>query len=558
MTNEEKDFLKPLIRGIMEEYKGQATDADVARALGKIDQMIKDTGSAYSYQHPDYGAMVKDVPEALQSLIDDGEDVDNVMDFDDMVDVCSNMDKGTLAEAASSIVYFWMNKWHKSDGDEDSVIWAHPMHIAILMIEHFALRECLPVLLEIERQSQGFMNIFFDEDDMAGMPASCICQIATADDLPLLADFVRERGIHSFIKAEVVSAVATLPRRNPELLQPVQQWLCQVLAIFADTLDPQVGDVMLLESIIYCCIHTRCEAAKPIIIRMYSKYKMPNIMIPGGVNEVRKTIKRADIGVIDENKESAEAIYRSADTFQGEYDEDDEDYDDGEEYDEDEDDEDEGEFDDEKLAPRQRYNGWAYGGKAKHLPVKSLQKYTLRIELEMSEPLVWRELEVPSSISLSSLAQAILLAMGWSEDHLHQFVSDGRKCYSTSLNEPFSSFNDGAKRGSSYGISHLLKKEGDDTTFEYDYGDSWRHIVTLKAKSNYADGEKPVVRLTGGANACPPDDCGGIWHYNHLVQLMQKKPNSRELREFYDWLGCKWDSTFFPQKVAAAAVNNMN
>jgi hypothetical protein len=74
----------------------------------------------------------------------------------------------------------------------------------------------------------------------------------------------------------------------------------------------------------------------------------------------------------------------------------------------------------------------------------------------------------------------------------------------------------------------------------------------------YAAGEQKTVQLTGGANACPPDDCGGIYRYNHLVELMQKKPNSRELREFYDWMGCKWDATFFPLKEAAKAVDRMN
>lgn len=103
-------------------------------------------------------------------------------------------------------------------------------------------------------------------------------------------------------------------------------------------------------------------------------------------------------------------------------------------------------------------------------------------------------------------------------------------------------------------MRHLLQKEGDSVVFEYDYGDSWNHLVTLKAKSDYAAGEKKVVRLTDGANACPPDDCGGIWRYNHLVQLMKEKPRSRELREFYDWLGSKWNPSYFPKEVAARAV----
>ena len=556
MTNEEKEVLEPMIRSIMEKSKGKVTDEDVAKALEMLGTLADNSRSIYSYKHPDYGVMVKDVPEPLCQLLDNSDEHENLIEFDDMMDECSKMGKDVLAKAASSIIYFWLDKWHNSNNDEgkDEGIWIHPMHLAILIIERFALRECLPALLEIERQDREFAEVFFDEEDMAGMPAACIYQIATADDLPLLVDFVRERGIHTFSKAEVIAAGATLPRREPKLLQPVQQWLCEVLNIFADDIDPEVGDVMLLEAIVHCCIHTRCEVAKPMIIRMYGKYKMPNIMIPGGVNEVRKTIKRADIGVLAEDRESAETIYWNADTsYDEEYEEDGEDYDD--EYDNEEG---EYDYDEEELAPQQSYCGWAYGGKVRHLPVQSLQKYTLRIELKMSEPLVWRELEVPSSISLSSLAQAILLAMGWNEDHLHQFIDKGKNYYNTSQNAPSSPFNMEDKDGSRYGISHLLKKVGDSTIFEYDFGDSWNHVVKLKSKADYANGEKPIVRLIGGANACPPDDCGGIWHYNYLVQQMHKKPNSRELREFYDWIGCKWDPAFFPLKEAAKAVDRMN
>ena len=537
MTNEEKETLEPMIRSIMEKSKGE---------------------SIYCYEHPDYGAMVKDVPEVLHPLLNKGDDYDDLPEFDDIMDECSKMDHGTLTDAVNSLIYYWLDVWHKANDEESDGVWLYPLPLAIVIAERFALRECIPALLEIERQDREFAETFFDDSDMAGMPAACIYQIATADDLPQLADFVRERGIHTFSKAEVIAAAATLPRREPKLLPKVQQWLCEILSIFADGIDPAVGDVMLLEAIIHCCIHTRCEAAKPMIIRMYSKYEMPNVMIPGGVNEVRKTIKRADIGVLAEDRESAETIYQNAYTSFDEDDEDDEEYEDDEDYEEFEDEEEEYDYDEEELAPRQEYCGSAFGLGIRNLPVKSLQKYTLRIELMRSEPLVWRELEVPSSISLSSLAQAILLAMGWYENHLHQFVGKKRDYYNTSQNQQDSPFAVGMKDGSRYSISHLLQKKRDSTKFEYDYGDSWYHEVKLTAKADYADGEKPIVKLTGGANACPPDDCGGIWRYNHLVQLMREKPNSSELGEFYEWMGCKWDPTYFPQEEAAKAVDGMN
>ena len=557
MTKEEIELLEPIVREIMGKSNRNITDDDLRKAMEQLN--LIDEASAvtnYSYEHPDYGKMVGDMPDALQPLLNTDETHPDLPEVEDFMDRCAQLDRSTLVTGVNSIIYFWMDRWHT---DPDGDVWMHPIHVAIMIAERFQLHECLPVLLETERQDRDFAEVFFDECDMVGMLPACIYHITTAEDLPMLADFVHERGIHSFSKAEVIAAVSTVPRREPQLLPDVQRWLSGILAIFADGIDPSVGDVMLLEAIIHCCLHTRNVDAKPMIIRMYSKYKLPNILIPGGANEVRKTIKKADIGILKEQLDSSETIWQNAATT---FDEDD--FDDGD-YDHDnvaadfEDSDDEIEYyEDEEWAPRQEYCGYAYGGKAKYLPVQKLKKSTLRIELENSEPLIWRELEVPSNLCLTSLAQAILLAFGWNEDHLHQFLESRKNHYATSINELGGTLYPGTKDGSRYGVSHLLKKQGDSVLFEYDYGDSWYHKVKLKSVADYADYETKAVRLIGGANACPPDDCGGIYRYRHLVELMQKKPQSSELSEFYDWMGCKWDPEFFPMDETAKAVDKMN
>ena len=475
MTKEERELLEPIVREIMGKSNRNITDDDLRKAMEQLN--LFDEASAvtnYSYEHPDYGKMVGDMPDALQPLLNTDETHPDLPVVEDFMDSCAQLDRSTLVTGVNSIIYFWMDRWHT---DPDGDVWMHPIHVAIMIAERFQLHECLPVLLETERQDRDFA----------------------------------------------------------------------------------VGDVMLLEAIIHCCLHTRNVDAKPMIIRMYSKYKLPNIFIPGGANEVRKNIKKADIGILKEELNSSETIWQNAATT---FDEDD--FDDGD-YDHDcvaadfEESDDEIEYyEDEEWAPRQEYCGYAFGGKAKYLPVQKLKKYTLRIELVNSKPLIWRELEVPSSLCLTSLAQAILLAFGWNEDHLHQFLESRKSHYATSMNELGETLYPGTKDGSRYGVSHLLKKQGDSVLFEYDYGDSWYHKVKLKSVADYADYETKAVRLIGGANACPPDDCGGIYRYRHLVELMQKKPQSSELSEFYDWMGCKWDPEFFPMDETAKAVDKMN
>ena len=54
-------------------------------------------------------------------------------------------------------------------------------------------------------------------------------------------------------------------------------------------------------------------------------------------------------------------------------------------------------------------------------PPRNAVKYVLRITLVGSSPRVWREIAVPSTIKLTSLAHVIVLAMGREESHLSMF-----------------------------------------------------------------------------------------------------------------------------------------
>ena len=76
----------------------------------------------------------------------------------------------------------------------------------------------------------------------------------------------------------------------------------------------------------------------------------------------------------------------------------------------------------DELAPRQGYHGWADVEAVEYkYPLQNASKYVLRITLVGSSPRVWREIAVPSTIKLTSLAYVIILAMGWEESHLSLF-----------------------------------------------------------------------------------------------------------------------------------------
>jgi hypothetical protein len=53
---------------------------------------------------------------------------------------------------------------------------------------------------------------------------------------------------------------------------------------------------------------------------------------------------------------------------------------------------------------------------------------TVRIELLETEPLIWREVEVPTSVTLKVLHDVIQITVGWFDCHLWRFTI-GRQSY---------------------------------------------------------------------------------------------------------------------------------
>ena len=58
----------------------------------------------------------------------------------------------------------------------------------------------------------------------------------------------------------------------------------------------------------------------------------------------------------------------------------------------------------------------------------------MRIELLDTDPLIWREVEVPTSITLKVLHDIIQITMGWLDYHLWEFTI-GKQAYGLPMDE---------------------------------------------------------------------------------------------------------------------------
>lgn len=174
------------------------------------------------------------------------------------------------------------------------------------------------------------------------------------------------------------------------------------------------------------------------------------------------------------------------------------------------------------------------------MPAKKYQiVYQLKVTLVDAKPPIWRRIIVPSDVSLGRFHMILQVIMGWTNSHLHQFIS-GSTMYGM-VDDDLIELD--MKDENQYKLSDLLKEEKDTVRYEYDFGDSWMHKIILEKKLPYDESIK-VPSCIKGKRACPPEDCGGVWGYDDL-QAIVKNPSHPEHQEMLEWLGGKFDPDYF-------------
>lgn len=168
------------------------------------------------------------------------------------------------------------------------------------------------------------------------------------------------------------------------------------------------------------------------------------------------------------------------------------------------------------------------------------QELHLRIKLINAPIPVWREVKVPSNISLELFAYVINDAMGWENEHMHEFEIDGTKYKHTACLKMDNDMGIGYDKThtldtNKYPISQFFKEKKDRIKYEYDFGDSWLHEVWLKGVRDYEPDEPRKFIIYKGSGACPPEDSGGIWGYSELLEIKTKKCRTAEEKERLDW-----------------------
>jgi len=140
--------------------------------------------------------------------------------------------------------------------------------------------------------------------------------------------------------------------------------------------------------------------------------------------------------------------------------------------------------------------------------------------------------------------------MGWTDSHLHQFIAKG-EIYSVPDEDIDDLFGMSAKNENKNKLSDVLWFEKDFMMYEYDFGDGWEHKITLGKRVPF-DSAIKIPSCIKGKRACPPEDCGGIWGYHDLIEIIHDKSHP-EHEETMEWFGENFD----PELFDLTEVNNL-
>lgn len=159
--------------------------------------------------------------------------------------------------------------------------------------------------------------------------------------------------------------------------------------------------------------------------------------------------------------------------------------------------------------------------------------YVFKVALHDISPQIWRRFKVPSGISFHTLHNVIQVVMGWENYHLYRFSLDFMAFTAQPLGPE--------DRSSSAVIDPYLKHVGLQIFYEYDFGDSWGHLLTLE---KFLSREVVEPYCMAGNRACPPEDCGGPWIYDEFLRSRRSR-KGRVSQKWKHRMGTYWDADAF-------------
>ena len=163
----------------------------------------------------------------------------------------------------------------------------------------------------------------------------------------------------------------------------------------------------------------------------------------------------------------------------------------------------------------------------------------LKVTLDDVEPKVLRRIEVPADIKLDRLHLTLQAALGWTNSHLFEI-----RTRDVGWGIPSPDWPDGPLDARKVKLIDVLEDAGTKTLrYLYDYGDGWEHTIKVE-RMIPADTNIAYPRLIEASGRCPPEDVGGPWGYDEMLEALADPDHERHA-EIREWVGDDFDPHAF-------------
>jgi tRNA (cmo5U34)-methyltransferase len=163
--------------------------------------------------------------------------------------------------------------------------------------------------------------------------------------------------------------------------------------------------------------------------------------------------------------------------------------------------------------------------------------YQCKVSLKGLIPAIWRRIQVAGDTRLDEFHRILQTVMGWGNYHLYQFIIDG-----IVYGEP-AGLGPAVTPASEIKLNQVVQAKGQKFIYIYDLADDWQHVIKIeKILPPEPDVYYPVC--LAGQRACPPEECGGIFEYGNLLEILQN-PRHPEHREMMEPFGGEFDPEAF-------------
>ena len=174
-----------------------------------------------------------------------------------------------------------------------------------------------------------------------------------------------------------------------------------------------------------------------------------------------------------------------------------------------------------------------------------VERLVLRVELDYTDPVIWRKISVPSDCTLGELHDVIQVAFGWENSHLHEFEFKKRRFSTTDMPDDLIGFGDVIEDENSISVGKLLTRKGSKLRYTYDFGDNWTHTI-VREEVDSKGGSLPAV--LDGELACPPEDCGGVYGYYQMLDAIDDEEHP-DHDHYVEWIGPVDETSFDAQQA---------